>query len=69
MMILVWSKQKCRVCDDVHDGAGGSKVGVILVSVLLIVVVGLMRFAEGLVLLEVFKVVLESVVLVFVVVA
>jgi len=68
-MILIWSKQKFRVCDDVHDGVGGSKVGVILVSVLLMVFVCVMSFAVGLLLLEVFKVVLESVVLVFVVVA
>jgi hypothetical protein len=54
------------VCDDVHNGAGGSEVGVFLVSVMLMVVVGVTRFAVDLVLLEMFKVVLELVRLVLV---
>jgi hypothetical protein len=57
------------MCDDVHDDVGGSKSGVFLVSVILVVIVGVMKFAVGLLLLEVFKVVLESVVLVLVVLA
>jgi hypothetical protein len=47
MKIPVWSKQNIRVCDDVHDGAGGSEVGVFLVSVMLLVVVGVKEFCCG----------------------
>jgi len=57
------------VCDDVHDGAGDREVGVFLVSVMFMVVVGVMRSAVGFVLLEVTKLVLESVVLVLVALA
>jgi hypothetical protein len=59
MKISVWSKQKFRVCDDVHDGVGGSEVfGVFLVSMMIVVVVDVMRFSVGLVLLVAFMVVL-----------
>jgi hypothetical protein len=58
MNIPVWSKQNFRPCDDVHGGVGGNEVGVFFVSVMLVMVVGVMRFAGGLLLLEVCKVVL-----------